>query len=69
MVGVNDWDDDELVINNSGDSAEDLPLVRDKYGCPGLQVQPPLLSLLLENPAEAHPMQQKECLQAAAVAV
>ncbi len=38
VCGVNDWDDDELIIGNSDAAAADLPLVLDKKDCPGLQV-------------------------------
>ncbi len=34
---MNEWDEDVLTIGTSDDSAQDLPLVHDAYGCPGLQ--------------------------------
>lgn len=38
VVGVNDWDTDVVTIGTSDDSAQNLPLVHDVLGCPGLQV-------------------------------
>lgn len=45
VVGVNEWDEDVLTIGTSDDSAQNLPLVHDDYGCPGLQVCPTASSL------------------------
>ena len=43
VVGVNEWNEDVLSIANCDDSAQNLPLVHDKYDCPKLQVGPVLL--------------------------
>ncbi|CAL5218970.1 g724 [Coccomyxa viridis] len=37
VVGVNEWNEDVLSIANCDDSAQNLPLVHDKYDCPKLQ--------------------------------
>lgn len=49
IVGVNDWDDDRLEIEDVGASAESLPLVRDKFGCPALQVGLAFVELCVRN--------------------
>ncbi len=38
VVGVNEWNEDVLSIGSCDDSAQNLPLVHDKYDCPKLQV-------------------------------
>ena len=38
VVGVNDWDEDRLVIGDCDTPAEKLPLKLDEHGCPALQV-------------------------------
>ena len=42
---MNEWDEDVLTIGTSDDSAQNLPLVHDAYGCPGLQVRLSNLSI------------------------
>ncbi len=49
IVGVNDWDDDRLEIEDAGASAETLSLVRDKFGCPALQVGLALAELSVQD--------------------
>ena len=51
VVGVNDWDTDVVTIHTSDDSAQDLPLVHDVLGCPGLQVD---LTMLPQADLSAH---------------
>lgn len=38
VVGVNDWDEDRLIIGDCHTPAEELPLKLDEHGCPALQV-------------------------------